>query len=151
MSDMVKPVMTQPLKIGVILHSFVRTLLWCIDIMSSRVFRVAVRVLGCSTSGTTEWNPAQRLMVGQLIYPSDCRGGGRATQKDAKTEIWFGNIVPKQWTSLGFLQHTSANTIHIWNNKTSQQLKKLHMNKMLQCVIHFSSKFTQGPNYCLNG
>ena len=61
--------------------------------------------------------------------------------EDAKANFWFGNIVRKQWTLSGFLQHTSTNTIYIQNNKTSQQLKVLHMNRLLQRVTHFSSEF----------
>ena len=38
-----------------------------------------------------------------------------------------------------------------WNTKTNQQLKVLHMNKMLQCVTHIWSEFAHEPNYCLNG
>ena len=127
MADMMKPFMTQSLKIGVILHSFVRALFWCLYIISFHVFKVAVLVFGCSSLGLTERHPPQRLTVGQLLYSSVCRGAGWVTWKDVKTKFCCGNIVPKQWTMLGFLQHTSANTIYIWNNKTIQQLRILHM------------------------
>ena len=40
MPDMMKPFMTQSLKISVILHSFVRAPLWCMDIMRFRISRV---------------------------------------------------------------------------------------------------------------
>ena len=40
-----------------ILHSFVCTLLWCINIMSFREFRVTVLSFGCFSSGSTERIP----------------------------------------------------------------------------------------------
>ena len=79
MPGMTKLFMTQSLKIGVNLHSFVHTLLWCIDIMPFRVFKVTVVLFGCSPLGSTERHLPERLTVGQLLYSSDCRGTGRAT------------------------------------------------------------------------
>ena len=37
---------------------------------------------------------------------------GRAAQIEAKTKFRFGNIVPKQWTLSGFVQHTSTNSMY---------------------------------------
>ena len=52
----------------------------------------------------------------------------------------------------GFLQHTSANTIYILNNKTIQQLKVLHMNKNVSmCDTFFKRVFAHEHNYCPNG
>ena len=148
---MMKPFIMQSLKISVILHSFASALIWCIDIMSFRVFWVTVLVFGCSPSGSTEWHQPRPLVVEQLLYSSDCRGTRRVAQKVANATFWFGNIAPKQLIMLGFPQHTSTNTVYIWNNKTSQQLKVLHMNELFQCVANFSSEFAQEPSYCLNG
>ena len=75
MNIMMKPFMTQSLKISVILHSFVRTLNWCKGIMSFREFRVTALFLVVphrdQLSGT---HPAavDQLTVGQLLYSSDC-------------------------------------------------------------------------------
>ena len=110
--DKMKPFMTQSLKISFIVHSFVRALLWCKDIMSFRIFRVTMLVFGCFSLGSTERYPPRRLTVGQLLYLSDCRGNGRAMQKDAKANFWFRDIVLKQWTFLGFLRHTSVNAVY---------------------------------------
>ena len=109
----------------------------CIDIMSFR--SEPKRCLGCFPSGLTERHPSRRLTVEQLLYSSDCMWTGRGAQMDAKTNLRFGNIVPKQWIFSGFLQHTSANSMYKNDNKTNQQLKVLHMSKMLQRVIHFSN------------
>ena len=71
------------------------------------------------------------LTVEQLLYWSDI-WTGRAAQIDAKTKFRFGNIVPKQLTLLGFVQHTSASSMYKDNdNKISRQQKVLHMNKCL--------------------
>ena len=110
-------------------HSFVRAPLWYIDTMSFWVLRVTLLVFCGCPSISTERHPPRHLTVGQLLYSSDCRVTGRAAQKIAKATFWFGSIVPKQLTLYGFLQHTSANTIYIWNNKISQQLKILHVKK----------------------
>ena len=83
------------------------------------------------------------LTVGQLLYSSDCMGTGRTVQRDAKANFWFGNTARKQWTLSGFLQHTSANTIYIENNKNDQQLKVLHMNIKCFKVSHNSQ-----ANFC---
>ena len=61
-----------------------------------------------------------------------------------KNKVRFGNIVPKQLTLSGFVQHTSANSIYKDNNKISQQQKVLHMNKMLERVTHFQTSFSVG-------
>ena len=79
MPDTMKLFMTLSLKIGAILHSFVHTLLWCIDITSFRLFKVMVLVFVCSPSGSTERHQPRRLTAGQLLYLSDCRGTIRAT------------------------------------------------------------------------
>ena len=84
------------------------------------------------------------LTVEQLLYWSDWIWTGRAAQIQAKTKFRFGNIVPKQWTLLGFIQHTSANSMYKDNNKISQQQKVLHMNKMLERVTHFQTSFSVG-------
>ena len=67
---------------------------------------------------------------------------GRAAKIDAKTKFRFGNIVPKQWTLSGFVQHTSANSMYKDDNKISQQQKVLHMNIMLERVTHFQTSFS---------
>ena len=54
-------------------------------------------------------------------------------QGDAKVDfkcLGFMNIVQKQWTLPGFLQHSSDNTINVWNNKTSAT-KILHKDKIV--------------------
>ena len=81
------------------------------------------------------------VTIEQLLYCSDWIWTGRAAQIDAKTKFRFGNIVPKQWTFLGFVQDTSANLMYIDDNKISQQQKVLHMNKMLERVTHFQTSF----------
>ena len=83
------------------------------------------------------------MTVDQLLHSSDYIWTGRAAQIDAKTNFGFRNIVPKQWTLSGFLRHASANSMYKGDNKTSQQIKVLHMNKTLQRVTHFSSKFSR--------
>ena len=96
--------------------------LWCKNIMSFRKFRVTALFLG------------------------------QTAQRDAKANFWFGNIVRKQWTLSGFLQHTIANTIYIWNNKTIQQLTVLHINKNAwMCDTFFKLVFAHKHNYRLNG
>ena len=85
-----------------------------------------------------ERHPPRRLTVEQLRYSSDYMGTGGAAQIYAKTNFRFGNIVPKQWTLSGFLQHKS---MYKNDNKTSQQLKVWHMNKMLERVTNFSNDF----------
>ena len=50
------------------------------------------------------------LTVEQLLYWSDWICTGRAAQIEAKTKFRFGNIVPKQWTLSGFIQHTTVLT-----------------------------------------
>ena len=79
--------MTQSFKISVIMHSFVRALLWCIDITPFRVFQITLLVFGWSPSESTERHPPRPLTVGQLLYLWDCRWTGRATQKDAKAKF----------------------------------------------------------------
>ena len=86
-------------------------------------------VFGRSRSGWIERHPPRRLAVEQLLYSSDCMGTGRAAQIDAKTNFRFGNIVPKQGKN---------------DNKTSQQLKELHINEMLQRVTNFQTSFSEG-------
>ena len=51
------------------------------------------------------------LTVEQLLYWSDSIWTGRVAQNDAKTKLRFGNIVPKQSTLLGFVQHTTINEL----------------------------------------
>ena len=82
--DVMKPSMTQSLKISVVLRFFVPALLWCIDIMSFPIFRVTVLVFGCSSLGSTKQHPPLRLIVGQLPYSLDCRRTEQVTQNDAK-------------------------------------------------------------------
>ena len=67
MPDMMKPFMTQSLKISVNLYSFVRARLFYIDIMSFREFKVTALFFGCSPSGSTEGHPPRHLTVGQLL------------------------------------------------------------------------------------
>ena len=78
------------------LPSFVRALLWCIDIMLFRELRATARFL---VAAHREWHPPphplRHLTVEQLLYWSDCMGTRRAVQIDAKTNSRFGNIVPK--------------------------------------------------------
>ena len=84
------------------------------------------------------------LTVEQLLYWSDWICTGRAAQIEAKTKFRFGNIVPKQWTLSGFVQHTGANSMYRDDNKISRQQKVLHMNKMLERVPHFQKSFSVG-------
>ena len=109
-------------------------------------------VSGCSPSG---WMPgvaprAPRavtvalLTVEQLLYWSGWICTGRAAQIEAKTKFRFGNIVPKQLTLSGFIQHTIANSMYKDDNKISRQQKVLHMNKMLERVPHFQTSFGVG-------
>ena len=84
------------------------------------------------------------LTIEQLLYWSDWICTGRAAQIEAKTKFRFGNIVPKQWTLSGFVQHTNANSMYKDDNKISQQQKVLHMNKMLEHVQHFQTSFGVG-------
>ena len=113
-------------------------------------------VFSCSPSG---WMPrvasnpgtARRplgvvtlLTVEQLLYWSGWICTGRAAQIEAKTRFRFGNIVPKQWTLSGFVQHTSANSMYKDDSKISRQQKVLHMNKMLEGVPHFQKRFSVG-------
>ena len=91
-------------------------------------------IVGCSPSWSTDRHLPLTLTVKQFLYSSDCMGpGGR----DAK--FWFGNIVPKQWTLSGFLQHTSVSAIYIYNNKISQQLQVSDMNKNASTCMMTSS------------
>ena len=144
MPVMMKPFMTQSLKISVILHPFVRALLGYKDIISFRKLQRCFLVAPHRDrlSGT---HPAavNHLTVGQLLYSSDCMGTGRTAQRDAKANFWFGNTARKQWTLSGFLQHTSTNTIYIENNKNNQQLKVLLMNIKCFKVSHNSQ-----ANFC---
>ena len=93
-----------------------------------------------------ERHPPRRLTVGQLRYSSDCMATGRAAQTDAKTEVRFGNIVTKQWTLSGFLQHTSVISMIKNHNrtKTSPHLNVLHKNKMLQRVTYQQTSLSVG-------
>ena len=52
-------------------------------------------------------------------------GDRTAAQIDTKTNFRFGNIVPKQWTLSGFIQHTSANPMHKNDNKTSHTIREV--------------------------
>ena len=71
----------------------------------------------------------------QLLYWSDSIWTGRAAQIDAKTKFRFGNIVAKQLTLLGFVQHTSVSSMYKDNdNKISRQQKVLHMIKSHKCL-----------------
>ena len=91
-------------------------------------------VFGCSPIGADGVAPTAGtcLTVEQLLYWSDSIWTGRAAQIDAKTKYRFGNIVPKQLTLLGFVQHTSASSMYKFNdNKISQQQKVAHMNRCL--------------------
>ena len=117
-------------------------------------------VFGCSPIGVdgVALTAGPCLTVEQLLYWSDSIWTGRAApccirlppllgvgfvkralvarmgrlRLDAKTKFRFGNIVPKQLTLLGFVQHTSASSVYKDNdNKISRQQKVLHMNKCL--------------------
>ena len=124
--------------------SFVRALLWCIDIMSFH--SEPQRCFWLLPIGMNGAAPTVRrcLTVEQLLHLSDWIWTGRATQIDAKTKFRFGNIVPKQWKLSGFVQRTSANSIYKDDNKISQQQRVLHMNKMLERVTHFQTSFSVG-------
>ena len=111
---------------------------WCIDSISFRELRATALFLVAVPT-------ARRcLPVTQLLYWSDWIWTGRAAQIEAKTKFRFGNIVPKQWTFSGFVQHTSANSMYKDDNKISQQQKVLHMNKMLERVTLFQTSFSVG-------
>ena len=97
-------------------------------------------VFGCSPSG---WMDRVSLFE-QLLYWSDWIWTWRAAQIDGKTKFRFRNIIPKQLTLSGFVQHTSANSMYKDDNKISQQQKVLHMNKMLERVTHFQTTFNVG-------
>ena len=84
------------------------------------------------------------LTVEQLLYWSDWICTGRAAQIEANTKFRFWNIVPKQWTLSGFVQHTSANSMYKDDYKISRQQKVLHMNEMLERVPHFQTSFSVG-------
>ena len=72
------------------------------------------------------------LTVEQLLYWSDSIWTGRAAQIESKTKFRFGNIIPKQLTLLGFVQHTRDSSMYKDNDdKISRQQKVLHMNKCL--------------------
>ena len=104
-------------------------------------------VFGCSPSPHQDKcleRVVTLLTVEQLLYWSDWICTGRAAQIETKTKFRFGNIVPKQWTLSGFLQHTSANSMYKDDNKISRQQKVLHMNKMLERVPHFQMNFSVG-------
>ena len=96
--------------------SFVRVLLWCIDIMLFRelrataLFLVALHRDECLEHLSCVVILLTLLTVEQLLYWSDSISTGRAAQIEAKTKIRFGNIVPKQWTLSGFVQHTTVLT-----------------------------------------
>ena len=66
------------------------------------------------------------------------------TDLEAKTKFRFVNIVPKQLTLSGFVQHTSANSMYKDDNKIGQQQKVLHMNKILVRAQHFQTSFSEG-------
>ena len=144
MPNMMKPFMTQQLKISVILPSFVRALLWCIDVMFFlwvffRELSATAPFLVAPHRDSRERHLPRRLT--QLRYASDYMGIGQTAQVDAKTNFRFGNIVPKQWTLSGFLQHTSANSMYKNDNNTSQQLNLLYMNKNAATCDTFSNEF----------
>ena len=98
------------------LHSFVRVLLWCIDIMLFRELRATALFLvaphrdECLEHLSRVVTLLTLLTVEQLLYWWDWICTGRAAQIEAKTKFRFGNIVPKQWTLSGFVQHTTALT-----------------------------------------
>ena len=138
MPKMMKPFMTQ-------FSSNFKSALFCLHSpRTSLVYRYHVisrtqshsAVFGCSSS---RWMPgaiptarrhvvdswATSLLVGLNMY----RAGGTDW---GKNKVYFGNIVPKQWTLSGFVQHTSANSMYKDDNKIIQQQKVLHMNKMLE-------------------
>ena len=79
------------------------------------------------------------LTVEQFLYWSDWICTGRAAQIEEKTKFRFVNIVLKQWTLSGFVQHTSANSMCKDDNKISQRQKVLHMNAWT-CAT-FSNEF----------
>ena len=110
---MMKPFMTQSLKISSILHSVVRALIWCIHIMSFRVFKGTVLVFGCSPSGLTERHPPRHLTVGQLLYSSDCTGPvGR--HRRMQRQILIREYTPETITIVGFpTAHQLQHKLHI--------------------------------------
>ena len=67
--------------------------------------------------------------------------GRTGDAEGCKGKIFFREYNPETRNIIGFLWHNSANTTYILNDKTSQQLKDLYMNKMFQCVTHLSSEF----------
>ena len=78
-------------------------------------------VFGCSPIGVDGVAPTAGpcLTVEQLLFWSDI-WTGRAAQIDAKTKFRFGNIVQKQLTLLGFVQHTSASSMYKDNDNKIQ-------------------------------
>ena len=127
--------------------SFVRALLWYIDIMLFCELRATVLFLVAPHRDECLEYPSRVitfLTVEQLLYWSDWICTGRAAQIEAKTKFRFGNIVLKQWTLSGFVQHTSANSMYKYDNKISRQQKVLHMMKMLERVPHFQTSFSVG-------
>ena len=123
---------------NVVLPSFVRALLWCIDIMSFRELRATALFLVAPHRDECMEHTSRvvdtLLTVEELLFWSNRICTGRAAQMEAKTKFRFGNIVPKQWTLSGFVQHTSANSMYKDDNKISRQQKVLYMNKMLERV-----------------
>ena len=134
--------------ISVVLPSFVRALLRRLDIMLFRelgataLFMVAPHRDECLAQHSPRVGAL--LTVEQLLYWSDWICTGRAAQIEAKTKFRFGNIVPKQWTLSGFVQHTSANSMYKDDNKINREQKVLHMNKMLDRVPHFQTSLSVG-------
>ena len=131
------------------LPSFVRALLWCIDIMLFRELRAtALFLVAPNREECLAQHHSASSRCWQLsnfcIYWSNWICTGRAAQIEAKTKFKFGNIVPKQWTLSGSVQHTSANSIYKDDNKISRQQKVLHMNKMLERVPYFQTSFSVG-------
>ena len=132
MPKMMKPFMTQ-------FSSNFKSALFCLhsSTHSSGVFReprATALFFGCSPIGVdgVALTAGPCLTVEQLLYWSDSIWTGRAAQIDAKTKFKFGNIVPKQLTLLGFVQHTRDSSMYKDNdNKISRQQKVLHMNKCL--------------------
>ena len=130
MPKMMKPFMTQfssNFKSALFcLHSSVHSS-GCIDIMLFReprataLFRLLPYRGGWSSTDSRSFNG---LTVEQLLYWSDSIWTGLGAQIDAKTKFRFGNIVPKQLTLSGLVQHTSASSMYKDNdNRISQQQK----------------------------
>ena len=140
------------------LPSFVRVLLWYIDIMLFRELRATALFLVASHRDECLEHPSRvvtlltLLTVEQLLYWSDWICTGRVAQIEAKTKFRFGNIVPKQWTLSGCVQHT---TVLTQCTKTITRLdgnKKYYIwIKCLNVCDIFKRVLAQESNHCLNG